>query len=107
MQDFHVPSPRGRGPPACTAARAVSFEKVDANGDGYISQSEFQGADVQQVDHSTLDADNDGRLNRTEFAAFERMGQVKSGPHGSQHPEGTGSYQSQPEHDPDNSDSDY
>lgn len=53
----------------------VSFQKLDQNGDGYISQSEFQNANVRQVEHDTLDTDNDGRINRTEFAAFEQMSQ--------------------------------
>lgn len=56
----------------------VSFQKLDRNGDGYISQSELQSSDVEQVQHDTLDTDNDGRINRTEFAAFEQMSQDQS-----------------------------
>ena len=53
----------------------VSFLKLDQNGDGYISQSEFENSNLEQVEHDTLDTDNDGRINRTEFAAFEQMSQ--------------------------------
>lgn len=53
----------------------VSFEKVDVNGDGYISELELKDSGAYQVEHSKLDTDNDGRVNQTEFAAFEQMSQ--------------------------------
>ena len=51
----------------------VSFEKVDANGDGYISEQELKDSGAFQVDHATLDVDSDGRVDQTEFAAFEQV----------------------------------
>ena len=60
-------------------SKDLSFEKVDQDGDGYISQSEFENINVeQQLDHGSLDQDQDGRLDRTEFAAFERLSQDPS-----------------------------
>ena len=98
----------GEGVDKAHKGQQVSFEQVDQNGDGYISQSEFENADVQQVDHSTLDFDNDGRVDRTEFAAFERMETDESSQQRSQYPaEGTEGSEPQQEHDPRSSDSDY
>ena len=91
-------------------SKDVSFEKVDGNGDGYISQSEFQDINVeQQVDHSALDQNNDGRLDRTEFAAFEQLTEDQSGQQGAQYPsESTGeSYESESTQDPTSSDTDW
>lgn len=51
----------------------VGFEEIDANSDGYISQSELEESGKFQVDHSTLDQDSDGRVDQSEFAAFEQM----------------------------------
>lgn len=48
-----------------------SFSELDENGDGTISQSEWQQAEVD-VDHGSLDRDADGQVDRSEFAAFER-----------------------------------
>lgn len=54
----------------------VTFEELDEDRDGYISNAEFQTTPLhEQVDHDALDTDDDGRLNRTEFAAFELMSQ--------------------------------
>lgn len=50
----------------------ASFDQIDTNGDGYISQSEWKQSGAFQVDESRLDTNNDGRLNRSEFAAFEQ-----------------------------------
>ena len=91
----------------------VTFWKVDENGDGYISRTEFENAGVEQVDHSTLDFDNDGRVDRTEFAAFERL-QEESPEQGGEYPEqgaehpeqGTERYESQRADDPRSWDSD-
>lgn len=57
----------------------VSFQKIDENGDGYISQSEFQNANIPEVDHQMLDSDSDGRVNETEFAAFEQLTEEQTG----------------------------
>lgn len=51
----------------------VSFQELDQNSDGYISQNEFQSSNQKLVEYDTLDNDNDGRVNETEFAAFEQM----------------------------------
>ncbi|HEX7038470.1 MAG TPA: EF-hand domain-containing protein [Pseudomonadales bacterium] len=56
--------------------RDATFEKLDGDGDGYVSSAEFERAPVhEQVDHDALDTDDDGRLSRAEFAAFELMSQ--------------------------------
>ena len=48
-------------------AKDLSFAKVDENGDGYISQSEFQNIKVEErLDHTALDQNNDGRLDHGE-----------------------------------------
>lgn len=48
----------------------ASFEELDQDGDGYLSEEELQAAE-QDLQPSELDTDNDGRVSRTEFAAFE------------------------------------
>ena len=91
----------------------VTFEKLDENGDGYISRTEFESTGVEQVDHSTLDFDNDGRVDRTEFAAFERMHE-ESPEQGAEYPEqgneypeqGTERYESRRADDPRSRESD-
>ena len=57
----------------------VSFQKIDENGDGYISQSEFENANIPEVDHQMLDANQDGQVDETEFAAFEQLTDEQTG----------------------------
>lgn len=65
--------------------KELSFQKLDQDGDGYISQSEFEQVDIdKRVDHASLDMDNDGQLDRTEFAAFEQLASDEKGRQGSQ-----------------------
>lgn len=57
-------------------AQEQSFDELDEDRDGYISNAEFQTTKAhEQVDIDALDTDDDGRLNRTEFSAFEMMSQ--------------------------------
>lgn len=98
----------------------VSFEKVDENGDGYISQNEFVNSGAFQVDHEKLDTDQDGRVNQSEFAAFERtemqgqgqqsqqgLGQPDESEYDDQNPEFESDYTTDPAEDPTQADSDY
>lgn len=56
----------------------LTFNDIDQNGDGQLSQSEFQAVDVQErVDHDALDTDNNGQIDESEFAAFEQASQDK------------------------------
>jgi hypothetical protein len=46
-----------------------SFEEVDANGDGRITQQEAQS--IEGLDFAAADANQDGYLSRAEYAALE------------------------------------
>ncbi len=48
------------------AQELPSFEEVDANGDGAISEQEAQA--VEGLDFATADANQDGQLDRAEWA---------------------------------------
>lgn len=50
--------------------RDVTFDKLDTDGDGYLSTNEYQGADGTAATPGT-DQDQDGRISRSEFAAVE------------------------------------
>ncbi|HEX6993623.1 MAG TPA: hypothetical protein VF339_05690 [Gammaproteobacteria bacterium] len=52
---------------AALAQEAPSFEEVDANMDGSISQEE--AAAVEGLDFSTADTNQDGSLDRSEYQA--------------------------------------
>lgn len=46
---------------------------MDADGDGYVSQTEFDEAKKKrQVEFSDIDTDADGLLSKDELAAFRR-----------------------------------
>lgn len=50
--------------------RAAMFERIDSNGDGYISQVEraaAAAASQRRRGFQRVDADNDGRISRAEF----------------------------------------
>ncbi len=53
---------------AALALDAPSFDEVDTNGDGYVSNSELQaaGLDIRVEDHDT---NGDGVLDRQEYEA--------------------------------------
>jgi Ca2+-binding EF-hand superfamily protein len=50
---------------ALAQAQAPSFEEVDTNGDGMISQEE--AAQVEGLDFATADRNQDGQLDREEY----------------------------------------
>jgi hypothetical protein len=52
---------------AAMAQEAPSFEEVDANSDGMISQEE--AAAVEGLDLATADTNQDGSLDRAEYQA--------------------------------------
>lgn len=54
-------------------AQAPSFEDVDTNGDGVISQSE--AAAVEGLDLATCDQDQSGDLSRDEYNSCTGQGQ--------------------------------
>lgn len=49
----------------------ASFDKLDINQNGYISESEAQAAPTLAMKRRELDENGDGQLDRTEFSAFE------------------------------------
>ncbi|MGX0879524.1 Ca2+-binding EF-hand superfamily protein [Roseovarius sp. MBR-154] len=57
-------------------ALAGDFASVDANGDGYITMSEFQQAMPEAPSEAFMeaDADADGALNEEELAAAKEEG---------------------------------
>lgn len=81
-------------------AKQVDFQKVDQNGDGSISETEFQSADIEAVDHQALDTDSDGSVSRTEFAAFERLTDEQTNRPATQSQQGTDHQESEWETEP-------
>lgn len=53
------------------AEQSTSFEALDTNSDGYISESEAQMEPTLATQRQSLDDNGDGQIDRTEFAAFE------------------------------------
>ncbi|MFW6092618.1 MAG: fasciclin domain-containing protein [Pseudomonadota bacterium] len=51
-------------------AQAGSFDELDTDGDGYLSEEELQASE-QDLQADEIDSDADGRVSRSEFAAFE------------------------------------
>ena len=73
---------------------AQMLERLDANGDGLLQQSEMQprgGAGMERM-FSRLDSNEDGTITEAEFAAAkERFGERRGGRHGEGHgPRGRG-----------------
>src|SRR5690606_32937049 len=58
---------------AVIAQEAPSFEEVDQNSDGMISQQE--AAEVEGLDFATADRNQDGQLDRQEFQAATQQQQ--------------------------------
>jgi len=48
-----------------------SFNKLDSNQDGYISQQEAQADKQLTEDWSKVDTNKDGKIEESEFSAFE------------------------------------
>ena len=55
------------GDKAKTEPKAMNFDKLDANHDGYISKSEAQGMSGLPAVFDQSDANKDGKLDRAEF----------------------------------------
>ncbi|MFW6093299.1 MAG: EF-hand domain-containing protein [Pseudomonadota bacterium] len=54
-----------------------SFSELDTDGDGYLSEEEFQqNAELAEL-HAELDQDADGQVDESEFAALEQSGMDK------------------------------
>jgi uncharacterized surface protein with fasciclin (FAS1) repeats len=49
----------------------TTFDELDADSDGYLSEEELQAEQALAAEQEQLDSDSDGRISRTEFAAFE------------------------------------
>lgn len=54
---------------AAVAGEKMSFQDMDKDGDGQISQQEAQG--TLQEKFQQADADSDGNVTQAEFSAFE------------------------------------
>jgi sporulation protein YlmC with PRC-barrel domain len=67
-------------PPVSTgtvSARDTLFDRLDTDGDGYLSREEIEAAEGLTVVDSA-DLGEDGRISRTEFAAFEARERERS-----------------------------
>jgi hypothetical protein len=53
------------------AKREAAFNRLDQDGDGYLSEGEWKITEDLQPAPEVLDRDRDGRISRTEFAAVE------------------------------------
>lgn len=60
------------------------FSQLDANQDGYISETEAQSGQRLSDNFQQADSNSDGRIDRSEFSAFETGGTSASGQAGSQ-----------------------
>ncbi|MEJ6475159.1 EF-hand domain-containing protein [Pseudoalteromonas piscicida] len=57
---------------ASVGAQANSdFDKLDMNGDGYISMEEAKAHDGLMAQFDELDADQDGQLSQAEFDNYQ------------------------------------
>ncbi|HEX7035802.1 MAG TPA: hypothetical protein VF210_08510 [Pseudomonadales bacterium] len=54
------------------AKRDAEFNRLDRDGDGYLSRQELTAKKDLRPGPDTLDRDADGRISRSEFAAVER-----------------------------------
>ncbi len=56
---------------AAVAGQQTSFEGLDADTNGYISQQEAMANDALTTQWGALDANSDNQLDQSEFSAFE------------------------------------
>lgn len=49
----------------------LTFEQLDANGDGYVSQKEARARKDLSDKWKSIDTNADGKINSEEFVAFE------------------------------------
>jgi len=49
----------------------VTFEQVDANSDGYISEKEAKARKDLSENWKTIDTNADGKINSSEFISYE------------------------------------
>jgi hypothetical protein len=49
----------------------MGFERLDKNGDGFVSRDEAQDAAELNTRFSELDRNNDGKLSREEYNALD------------------------------------
>lgn len=54
------------------AKRDAEFNRLDRDGDGYLSREELMAKKDLRPGPDALDSDADGRISRSEFAAVER-----------------------------------
>ena len=54
-------------------ARSGNFDRLDRNGDGYISRDEAKDAEELQTRFTELDTNNDGKLSREEYDALNNQ----------------------------------
>lgn len=59
--------------PSESVASTPSFEELDEDGDGYLSESELEGQESLASQKSEMDSDGDDQVSRTEFSAFEQQ----------------------------------
>jgi hypothetical protein len=80
-----------------TGSTAERFDRLDRNGDGFISRDEAKDAAELQTRFSELDRNNDGKLSREEY---EAVNTGASGASGSGRMSGSGAEPRQPGRSP-------
>ena len=80
-----------------TGSTAERFDRLDRNGDGFISRDEAKDAAELQTRFSELDRNNDGKLSREEYEAVNASA---SGATGSGRMSGSGAEPRQPGRNP-------
>ena len=76
------------------------FDRLDTNGDGFISRDEAKDAPELQTRFSELDKDNDGKLSREEYGALNEGSRGASGATGTGRMSGSGAEPRQPGRSP-------
>ena len=65
--------------PTTVMSQSDSFQALDKNKDGYLSQDELKG---QNIPFSTLDKDGDGKISSQEWADHQKGAAGPAGPTG-------------------------